>query len=151
MTNQNQLLRVVYFSRNAIGIDGSGITSEINKILVAAQENNSALDISGVLVFNNGVFGQVLEGPVDAVEETFERIQMDERHYDVTVLESKVVTERKFARWSMGYVGAQHIESPYFQQMATSTGFDLKNLDVEAIFSSLVTLALRNEVNELAA
>ncbi|MCJ2078787.1 BLUF domain-containing protein [Methylobacterium sp. E-016] len=35
-------------------------------------------------MFNAGAFAQVLEGPRRQVEETFERIQCDDRHGDVT-------------------------------------------------------------------
>lgn len=30
---------------------------------------------------------------------------MDDRHYDVTVLDSFPVSTRSFSRWSMGFVG----------------------------------------------
>ena len=40
-------------------------------------------------MFNSGCFAQVLEGPHHAIQATFERIQCDERHSDVTVLVDK--------------------------------------------------------------
>ena len=39
------------------------------------------------------------------MDETFERIQCDHRHADVTVLRSEPIDGRAFAGWSMGYAG----------------------------------------------
>jgi hypothetical protein len=47
------------------------------------------------------VFIQVLEGPVDAVEATFERICGDLRHRSVRLLELAVAEERVFGDWAM--------------------------------------------------
>jgi hypothetical protein len=45
----------------------------------------------------------VLEGPLSAVQSTFERIKRDPRHVDVSVLSCKPIENRNFARWSMAY------------------------------------------------
>ena len=47
----------------------------------------------------------VLEGPLPAVERTFERIQCDPRHSDVVVLHVLRSDRRDFAEWSMAYAG----------------------------------------------
>jgi hypothetical protein len=58
----------------------------------------------GTLLFNRGCFAQVLEGPREAVERTFERIQRDPRHADVMPLEFAPVARRGFPSWSMAFV-----------------------------------------------
>ena len=143
---EDDLFRVVYFSRNAIEGSLETVTSEVNAILETSQRNNSTAGISGVLVFNNGVFGQVLEGPSEAVEDTFDRIQSDDRHFDVTVLDTAPLTQRSFAQWSMGFVGADPTFQSMFGDIGAATSFDLAALDAEKIFATLSNLTMKNEV-----
>ena len=145
---EDDLFRVVYFSRNAI--EGSLETqrAEVNAILEASQRNNREAGISGVLVFNNGVFGQVLEGPPEEVEDMFDRIQADERHFDVTVLETAPLARRSFAQWSMGFVGADAAFEAMFANLGAATSFDLAALDAEQIFATLSKLTMKNEIRD---
>ena len=59
--------------------------------------------VTGALLFNEDLFAQVLEGPLEAVEQIFEQIQRDQRHSDVTILESGPAVERDFPEWSMAF------------------------------------------------
>ena len=61
--------------------------------------------MTGALVVDGGCFAQALEGPREAVERTFERIQRDARHSDVVVLQLAAVGRRGFPAWSMAFVG----------------------------------------------
>lgn len=151
MTNDQDLLRVVYFSRHAEEIAQEAMAWEIDLILEKSQVNNARVDVTGALMFNAGVFGQVLEGPIDAVEETFDRIQMDERHDDITVLETARVSERSFTRWSMGFVGADQVCSELFGRIGTATEFDIGKLSGQQIFEALHALTLKNEITGRAA
>ena len=147
---EDDLFRVVYFSRNAIQGSLETQRAEVNAILETSQRNNRATGVSGVLVFNNGVFGQVLEGPSEEVEDTFDRIQADERHFDVTVLETAPLTQRSFAQWSMGFVGADTSFQSMFGDIGAATSFDLAALDAEKIFATLSSLTMKNEIRDRA-
>jgi len=68
--------------------------------------------VTGGLLFSEGCFAQVLEGPQDAVEAAFERIQCDARHCEVVVLQSGPITKRDFPDWSMAFAGADAASSP---------------------------------------
>jgi hypothetical protein len=97
------LYRLAYCSRNQIRGTSDGIRQEIEKILLASRRNNPPAGITGALLFNEGLFAQVLEGPLPAIERTFERIQQDPRHSDVTVLQSGPCENREFGDWSMAF------------------------------------------------
>ena len=56
------LYRLVYFSRNLITGMPAEISAEIDSILASARRNNAPLGITGALIFNSGIFAQVLEG-----------------------------------------------------------------------------------------
>ena len=79
---------------------------ELASILAVSRANNARDGLSGALLYNRGLFAQVLEGPLAAVERTFERIQCDARHDDVVVLQFGEVGQRAFSDWLMADAGA---------------------------------------------
>jgi hypothetical protein len=139
------LFRVVYYSRNLIPGSLEMIEAEVRRILETSCRNNAAEDVTGALLFNSGCFAQVLEGPYEAVERTFERIQMDERHADVVPLQFEAVASRGFSNWSMVYVGSSVDGEARYGSFAGESGFDPSRLDAEAIFRSLRGLVLTEE------
>ncbi len=82
----------------------------IAELLQLARTNNAQRDISGLLVFHEGSFIQVLEGAKSAVKDTFAKIGTDPRHRDVQVLWEGPVEERSFESWSMGYKPTRSIK-----------------------------------------
>lgn len=76
---------------------------ELLEILRVSRINNSRTGITGILLYKNRKFMQLLEGDEDAVCKTFARIGRDSRHRDVTVLFQNETDERDFADWSMGF------------------------------------------------
>ena len=100
-----RLCRVLYCSRNAIAGDVAAVAANVQAILATSRANNARDAITGGLLFSEGCFAQVLEGPAAAVEAAFERIQCDERHSEVTVLQAGAVATRDFPGWSMGFAG----------------------------------------------
>ncbi len=99
------LYRVLYCSRNLVAGSTAETEHEIESILAKSRENNARDGITGGLLYSNGCFAQVLEGPLDAVGAAFERIQCDQRHRDVTVLQTAVISERDYPSWSMAFAG----------------------------------------------
>ena len=107
-TNRSgSLYRLIYCSRNVITqVAPTGATErEVRAILDASRRNNAADAITGALLFTASGFAQVLEGPREVVERTFERISGDPRHTDVTVLSFTPTERRSFPDWSMGFSG----------------------------------------------
>ena len=140
------LVRLIYFSRNAIPLSGGDMDHEIERILAVSRRNNARCGITGALIYNQGVFGQVLEGPAAAVEDTYDRIQCDDRHTATTILDLVPVPGRSFGDWSMGFVGA----GPGAWD-GTHLSVDLSTMGGDAIFGLLHDLALRNELRRHAA
>jgi hypothetical protein len=120
-----EVYRILYCSRNLMHDSLDSQLSEIRKILVASRRNNAVHSITGALLFNSGCFAQVLEGPLKHVEATFERIQRDLRHAEVTVLDAGYVEQREFPEWSMAFAGETSPESTVFSEF--SQGLPLTN------------------------
>jgi len=56
-----------------------------------------------MLLYRDGNFLQVLEGPEAAVKDTLRRIEQDERHKGILVMKTSPITERNFADWTMAF------------------------------------------------
>ncbi len=99
------LYRIVYLS-SAVGPITPAVLADI---LDRSRRNNKADGITGVLLYDEGNFIQVLEGPKDEVTACFDRILEDERNTGWIVLERKPVEARVFAGWDMGYIAVSDL------------------------------------------
>ena len=140
-----ELYRLVYYSRNRITGKPDEVAREIAAILSTSQANNARVAITGALIFNSGIFAQVLEGNLSDVETTFERIQRDHRHGDVQVLAFERTPGRGFPTWSMGYVGRSRESEDLFGSISKDTGFEAKRLEGERIFEVMHMIAIEEE------
>ena len=94
-----QLYFLIYVS---IASDDLG-SEQLLDLLHISRENNVRDDITGLLLYKERRFMQLLEGSETAVCATYGRIARDPRHHDATVLLQGETTERDFADWSMGF------------------------------------------------
>jgi hypothetical protein len=77
---------------------------DLTALLQQCRDSNHKSGITGILVYQQGTFMQMLEGDKQAVLELYHRISRDSRHTAVhTVLEGEI-GQRNFADWSMGFV-----------------------------------------------
>lgn len=141
----SDLYRLVYASKNLLQGSDAEIAAAVSQILDASRRNNAGVAVTGALMFNAGAFAQVLEGPREGVENTFERIQCDPRHGDVTVLQCGLVESRTFTNWSMAFVGQSEAGRTRWDGIAAASGFDLTRLDGDAVFAMLHGLVLEEE------
>ena len=74
-------------------------------MVATARSRNKADNVTGALMYTDAGFVQVLEGPRDVLERTFERIEADPRHTDVTILSFIPIHRRSFPDWPMGFCG----------------------------------------------
>ncbi|MBF4162380.1 BLUF domain-containing protein [Nocardioides acrostichi] len=76
---------------------------DLRALLDLARERNGAAGITGMLLFHEGQFMQVLEGPREQVDDTYSRISRDRRHRSLWVEMQGEVERRGFPDWTMGY------------------------------------------------
>ncbi len=141
--DQAKLFRLVYYSRNRI--PPASTAGEIDQILEASRRNNGRAGVTGALIFNSGIFAQVLEGALPDVQVAFERIQRDVRHGDVEVLAFGPAPERAFPSWSMGFIGRSRAGKDLFGRIGAETGFEEKRLEGDRIFNIMRAIALDEE------
>lgn len=95
-----QLIQLIYISASTVSFS----TEDLTTLLKKARSNNSKVDVSGMLIYHEGSFFQVLEGTEEEVFRIYNIIEDDPRHDDVRLLLKSVVEERSFENWSMGFV-----------------------------------------------
>ena len=141
----DKLYRCVYYSKNLIVGGPKQIAIEVDSILAAARRNNPQIGITGALVFNRGIFAQVLEGSSPAVEAIFEKIQRDQRHGDIQVLEFAAASERVFEGWSMAFLGRSREDQDLFGHFGRETGFSTERIEGKRLLQVIRTLAFEEE------
>ncbi len=77
---------------------------ELTGLLEVARGNNDRLGLTGILLYVEGNFLQVLEGERAAVDQIYESISRDKRHTRVTQIVSESISRRAFTDWSMGFL-----------------------------------------------
>ena len=73
----------------------------LQHLLEMAQARNSALGLTGVLLYENGHYFQWLEGPTDSLRAVWDSIARDRRHHQVVVLREEPLSERVFEGWDL--------------------------------------------------
>ena len=105
--------------------------ADLRELLRRARLKNERLDITGMLLYHQGSFLQVLEGPAAAVNPLLETITLDQRHNKLMLLLRREIEARNFADWKMGFVdvAAQSQSLPGFRDYLKSHSSFLDLLD----------------------
>lgn len=76
--------------------------AEIENIGITSSRNNRQADITGLLVYFERLFFQIIEGEEQVVDQLFDTIGKDPRHQDIIRLKTEYdVEDRLFPAWSM--------------------------------------------------
>lgn len=76
---------------------------DLSEVLRQSRERNTAMGITGMLLYRDGAFLQVLEGEKAAVQKLYAAICADDRHRAVVQLAGKTVEARSFSDWTMAF------------------------------------------------
>lgn len=93
------MIQVSYLSRATRDMSAADLLG----LLMHAREKNLASGITGMLLYGNGTFLQVIEGEDAVIEGLVERLGRDSRHAEVRILSRRAVPERQYSDWSMGF------------------------------------------------
>jgi hypothetical protein len=103
--NKNEII-LVYCSVAIRPFD----TKDIVDLLTISRKNNEKAGITGMLLYIDETFFQVLEGDEENLHNLYKKIECDERHTKVVKLIEEPVDKRTFSDWSMGYAKATRAE-----------------------------------------
>jgi Sensors of blue-light using FAD len=94
------MFRIVYSSTANQPFSSEDLTDLLQK----ATARNEAVHVTGMLAHSDGDFLQVLEGEPENVIGVYDRISVDPRHRDVSVLQRGLgYGDRLFPNWTMGF------------------------------------------------
>jgi Sensors of blue-light using FAD len=76
---------------------------QLRDLLDRSNENNRRRDVTGMLLYKDGNFMQVLEGEEATVSAVHNLILRDVRHRGINTLLRGEIAGRQFPNWSMGF------------------------------------------------
>ncbi len=125
--------------------------AELIELLEEARLKNKALNITGMLIYENENrdFIQLLEGSEVTVKELYQTIREDQRHTSVDVFYEGNIDKRAFLGWSMAFKMLDDNEKnqliPDYEQLRKK--HSLRNLIIEnANIGKELFLYLRNQL-----
>jgi hypothetical protein len=96
---QTSVYHVLYHSRTTLGL----ILADVEALVDWSRHYNAQHQLTGLLLYSDERFVQVVEGEETAVRALFARIQQDARHTQVVTLSEGPGPQRWFADWSMAW------------------------------------------------
>jgi hypothetical protein len=78
-------------------------TEQLTELLERSREANERVGATGMLLYADGNFFQVLEGEPGVINKLYEKITQDKRHVQCTVIIREPIARRSFGNWSMGF------------------------------------------------
>lgn len=109
--NKSGLVELRYLSEAAEVVNLWSLTA----IIDTSVKWNESHGVTGILFFDRGYFGQILEGPRDMVESLWARIKNDPRHHHIELLGITEIEVRHFPKWSMKLFDAQEFSETFPQ------------------------------------
>ena len=86
-------------------------------LLEKIRKKNSARQVTGMLLYLDPFFMQVLEGEEIVVNDLFNLIKKDSKHHKVSLIYKKQIEKRYFPDWTMGFSKITH------ENISTMEGF----------------------------
>lgn len=83
---------------------------ELIDICTVSRDRNKLHGITGVLLYSEGTFIQLLEGETKDVELIFLSITNDIRHKNIIKLAHEAISYRAFPDWTMGFKSLKPME-----------------------------------------
>ncbi|MGI4874044.1 MAG: BLUF domain-containing protein [Janthinobacterium lividum] len=94
--------RIIYQSAATFALQ----ECDLLRLLDQARALNGRFGITGILVYSEGRFMQVLEGLEKAVKAVFHAITTDLRHGKLELLDNGPLATRDFHDWHMGFTSS---------------------------------------------
>ncbi|WP_294532175.1 phosphate-starvation-inducible PsiE family protein [uncultured Rhodoblastus sp.] len=99
-------------------------TQDLLDLLQKSRENNANNGITGMLLYGNGAFLQVLEGDERVVDALIATIRKDPRHTNLKMIYRKNIERRQYSDWTMGF---KHISEKELQNVEGLRDFSEKD------------------------
>ena len=121
-----ELKHLIYFSKPTIYNYDT-----IKNILAISRANNNKTGLTGSLIYRSDLYFQFLEGPPDAIDETYKKIKLDTRHSEIHKVKEDMTNRRLFASWAMkedalhaGMWPREEVKNGFLTRIKANEAFD---------------------------
>ena len=90
---------------------------DLQSLLAGARARNARLGITGLLIYGSQRFVQILEGPIDAIDEVFADIREDRRHTSVVTMHETFIDFRSYPKWAMAFQCSDRTGNSTFHEL----------------------------------
>jgi len=80
--------------------------TELADMLIENQQNNRISNITGMLIYAEGTFMQVLEGNEEDVKNACRKMERNTRHKNIIKLAEDHLSKPNFSTWSMAFLAS---------------------------------------------
>lgn len=109
MPKPKDLVELSYLSEAVSDMSFLGLM----RLLESARTFNQQNGITGILLYDNQQFGQIIEGERASIMKAWKRIQDDKRHHRIELLEIREISERSFPDWLLRFYGGETLTREY--------------------------------------
>lgn len=95
----SELIQMIYSSAAKVAFS----RSDLHELLDISRANNQRNNVTGMLLYDQCSFFQVLEGDAADVEALYAVIEQDKRHDNIVTIIKEPIFKRSFGEWTMGY------------------------------------------------
>lgn len=140
------LQRVLYVSRARPGVD----LAQVYEIIRASHALNAERGLSGALLFLDGWFAQILEGPAGPVDETLGRVAADARHTDLGLRLRGRALGRLFPGQAMALRYRACLGEAFLADFGYRPGFPVTEFPADALIEMMVRACRTNGAYRMA-
>ncbi|MDH5473800.1 MAG: BLUF domain-containing protein [Gammaproteobacteria bacterium] len=122
-------------------------TKDLSALLDQSQEKNARLNITGLLIYHQREFMQLLEGDKSEIFSLYETICKDNRNKQNILLWDSPVEQRSFADWSMAFLTPDNLPlqgKPAYSSFL-QTGLSHEDPDSPPTVGKTFLLSLRDD------
>jgi len=116
----------------------------LQSILMESMRHNSDHNITGILLYDQGSFCQVLEGDKKDVLSLFKKIKKDKRHFNVITISEKDIQYREFSTWSMRFINLDFYDREMIQGYQTISGNRMNWTEINAALAKNILMQFKS-------
>ena len=136
----SELIQCIYASAASRDFEAE----ELAQLLQVARESNAKLGLTGMLLYAEGSFFQVLEGQADVVDALYAKVERDQRHVHVTLIIREPIPKRFFDAWTMGFYKISREELAGMSGVNDFFGKDRTDISIDAGRAKKLLAAFRD-------
>jgi len=106
---------------------------EVEGLFNFVSKRNLQMGLTGVLLFSDNCFFQVLEGDFNVIENLFERIKEDTRHYNIIKIIDDENHERIFDEYFFGFLTVTSLEDRKWMEFFLENYFNVESRNHKVI------------------